>query len=114
MTTTHRPDALDLTKDNKVPYFMWDYRYTIRQIRETLSSSDERQRLRMMAKILRDARYEDVWKFISVKDLLREREELMRRLGRQRDFWEFMYKRWVKQGIVSDVEHPHTTSTKIP
>lgn len=75
---------------------MWDFGYTIRHIRQLLASTGERRRLSIMAKILRSARDEDVWKFISVQDFLREREMLMRCLGGQRDFWEFMYRRWGK------------------
>jgi len=104
---------LDLSRDDIVPYFMWDYRYTVGQIKEKLANGSESERLWLMAKIMRDARYSDVWKFISLQDFLKYRERLMRgRLGREKGFWEFMYSKWVEHGIVkenpSDDSNPST------
>jgi hypothetical protein len=80
---------------------MWDYQYTVGEIKKMLAEGDENQRLWLIAKIMRDARYSDVWKFISLQDFLNYRERLMRgRLGLQKDFWQFMYSRWIKLGIV--------------
>ncbi len=100
---------LDVSDDNAVPYFMWDYRFTVGQIKSIIRSDDDARRIWLMAKLLRDARYADVWKFISLDDFLRYREQLVPRLGRQRDFWEFLYSRWIKQGIVPDADNPHTS-----
>lgn len=91
---------LDLSRDDIVPYFMWDYRYTVGQIREMLATGEESKKIWLMAKILRDARYADVWKFITLEDFLAYRERLLPRLGRERKFWEFMYTQWLAHGIV--------------
>jgi len=94
---------LDVSRDDIVPYFMWDYRYTVGQIKDKLAQGTEAERLWLMAKIMRDARYCDVWKFISLQDFLTHREHLMRgRLGREKGFWEFMYSKWIEYGIVKD------------
>jgi hypothetical protein len=53
-----------------------------------------------MAKILREARYEDVWEFLSVDDLVRYWEQLAPRLGRRRAFWEFLLRKWRELGLV--------------
>jgi hypothetical protein len=53
-----------------------------------------------MAKILREARYEDVWEFLSVDDLVRHWEQLASRLGRRRAFWEFLLRKWRELGLV--------------
>lgn len=89
---------------------MWDYRYTVGQIKEMLAGENELQRIWLMAKILRDARYCDVWKFISLEDFLMYRERLMPRLGRQKEFWQFLYSRWIKYGIVQDDKNSKPTS----
>jgi len=103
---------LDLSRDDIVPYFMWDYRYTVGQIKEMLAADDEDQRIWLMAKIMRDARYSDVWKFISLKDFLKYRERLMNgHLGREKGFWQFMYSQWLKHGIVKDANDSHSSST---
>jgi len=97
---------LDVSRDDLVPYFMWDYRYTVGQIKEMLATGDESQRVWLIAKIMRDARYQDVWKFISLQDFLKYRERLMRgRLGWHKDFWQFMYSQWVKLGIVKEANN---------
>ena len=101
-------DLLDLSQEDDVPYFMWDYRYSLREIRSILRGDDARRRLWLMAKIMRDARYADVWKFLTLDEFLEYRNELLPRLGRQSAFWEFMYSRWVKQGIVADENHSHS------
>jgi hypothetical protein len=94
---------LDLSRDDIVPYFMWDYRYTVGQIKEILANGLESERIWLMAKIMRDARYSDVWKFMSLRDFLNYRERLMRgRLGREKGFWQFMYAKWVELGIVKE------------
>jgi hypothetical protein len=94
---------LDLSRDDIVPYFMWDYKLTVGEIKEKLAHGSEAERLWLMAKIMRDARYCDVWKFITLQDFLKYRERLMRgRLGREKGFWEFMYSKWMEYGIVKE------------
>jgi hypothetical protein len=93
---------LDVSHDETIPYFLWDYRYTVGQIKKILAEGSESQRVWLMAKIMRDARYCDVWKFISLRDFLKYREQIMPRLGRLRGFWQFLYSRWIKYGIISD------------
>lgn len=46
------------------PYFLWDETMTIGELRQILRSGKEEERLYYMAKILREARYEDVWEFL--------------------------------------------------
>lgn len=102
---------LDLSRLDAIPYFMWDYRYTVGKIKEMLAGENESQKIWLMAKILRDARYSDVWKFISLKDFLKYREQLMPRLGRQKQFWQFIYSHWIKYGIVSDDKNSDHNTT---
>jgi hypothetical protein len=100
---------LDISRDDIVPYFMWDYQYTVGQIKEMLAKGPESRRIWLMAKIMRDARYCDVWKFISLRDFLKYREELMRgRLGWKKKFWQFLYSRWIQYGIVKDDNGSHS------
>ncbi|MCI0697419.1 hypothetical protein L0337_36105 [candidate division KSB1 bacterium] len=102
---------LDVSRDDVVPYFMWDYQYTVGDIKKMLAEGDENQRLWLMAKIMRDARYSDVWKFISLQDFLKYRERLMQgRLGWKKGFWEFLYSSWIKYGIVKDGSNSNAIS----
>jgi hypothetical protein len=98
---------LDVSRDDIVPYFMWDYQYTVGQIKEMLANGDESDRIWLMAKIMRDARYKDVWKFMTLQDFLKYRERLMPRLGWFKGFWEFLYSRWIQYGIVKETATPN-------
>jgi hypothetical protein len=82
------------------PYFLRDEPLTIRQLREILRSGSEQERLAYMAKILREARYEDVWEFLSVDDLVRHWEQLAPCLGRRCAFWEFLLRKWRELGLL--------------
>lgn len=101
---------LDVSRDDAIPYFMWDYGYSVGQIRSMLAESNEAQRIWLMAKIMRDARYSDVWKFISLQDFLKYRDRLMSKLGREKSFWEFLYSRWIKQGIIPDAGNSNSSA----
>ena len=95
-----KPMTLDMRAEDCRPYFLWDEPLTIRQLREILRSRSEQERLAYMAKILREARYEDVWEFLSVDDLVRHWEQLAPRLGRRRAFWEFLLRKWRELGLL--------------
>lgn len=99
-----------MSEEDKIPYFMWDYGYTIREIKEILAGDDEPRKLQMMGKILRDARYADVWKFFGLREFLKYRKKLVPFAGRRRKFWEFMYNRWVQYRLIHDVENTHTSA----
>ena len=101
---------LDVSNDETIPYFMWDYRYTVGQIKNKLAKGNESERIWLMAKIMRDARYCDVWKFISLQDFLKYRDQLMARLGKMKGFWQFLYSKWVTYGIVQDDENPNISA----
>jgi len=88
---------------------MWDYQYTVGQIKHTLASGIETERIWLMAKILRDARYCDVWKFISLQDFLKYRQRLMQRLDREKGFWQFLYSRGIKYGLIPDENDTNPT-----
>lgn len=52
------------------PYFIWDYDISENRIREILLSGNETERLWLVGRILSHARYEDVWKYLKVKDIV--------------------------------------------
>ena len=50
-------------------YFLWDYDLTEKDIRRILSSGNETEKIWMMSRILSCARFEDVWKYLKVKEV---------------------------------------------
>lgn len=51
-------------------YFLWDYDLTADQVRSILRSGNETDRLWLTARILSSARYEDVWQYLTIKDIV--------------------------------------------
>lgn len=52
------------------PYFLWDYNLTDKNIREILDGRNEVEKIWIISRILTHARFEDVWKYITIKDLV--------------------------------------------
>jgi hypothetical protein len=53
------------------PYFLWDYDLTEADVRRILGEGDTSETLWLAARILESARYEDVWKYLTLADVRR-------------------------------------------
>ena len=51
------------------PYFLWDYDLTEADVHAVLQAGDEGERAWLMARILESARFEDVWKYVTLAEL---------------------------------------------
>lgn len=51
------------------PYFIWDYDLSEDDLRQILRSKDEQARIWVVTRLLESARYEDIWKYISLDEL---------------------------------------------
>lgn len=60
----------------------------------------ETQQDDLLAKLLREARDTDVWKFTSPDEVWRKWPDLSRHLGRRRKFWELLLECWQKEGLI--------------
>lgn len=92
--------STDLDNPEAVPYFLWDEPMTVQELRLRLQSSSHPEKVRLLAKILREARDTEVWKFTTLREVLRLWPELSRQLGRRRRFWEFLLNEWDRQGLI--------------
>jgi len=86
--------SLDLDDSGAVPYFLWDAPMTVGELRSRLRSADEPERVRLLGKILREARDPDVWHFTTPSEVVALWPQLERYLGRRRAFWQFLLERW--------------------
>ena len=71
------------------PAFLWDEPLTRDDLEKLLASQNEEESLYYAAKILREARFEEVWNYLSPDFLAAHWEKLRWRLGRRKKFWEF-------------------------
>ena len=92
--------STDLDNEDAVPYFLWDDPMTVRELRRTLADSSPPARLRMLGKILREARDTDVWKFTTPQEVQDLWPAVARHLGRRRVFWEDLLAAWREQGLI--------------
>ena len=83
------------------PDFLWDERMTRDDLKKLLSSGNEEERIYYTAKILREARFEEVWDYISPAFLSSYWEKLGGKLGRRKGFWEFFYVTWRRHGLIA-------------
>jgi hypothetical protein len=94
------PLSTDLRNPDAIPYFLWDEPMTVREIQSRLRTSSQPERLRLLAKILREARDTEVWLFTSPDEVARSWRNLAGQLGRRRPFWEFLLAEWRRQGLL--------------
>lgn len=83
-----------------VPYFLWDEPVTVAEFVRRLRSASAAEQTRLLAKLLREARDTDVWKFTTPEEVERRWPKLSPRLGRRRGFWEFLLGRWRQEGLI--------------
>lgn len=90
----------DLRRADERPYFLWDEELTVRELREALHGQDESERLRLLAKLLREARDDEVWQLVTPADVAAALPRVAHRLGRRRAFWEFLIAGWRADGLL--------------
>ncbi len=52
------------------PYFLWDYNITQDKVRAILRGNNETERLWLTGRILTHARFEDVWQYLNISDIV--------------------------------------------
>lgn len=90
----------ELDKPNSIPYFLWDQPMTVAEVRNVLREGDDVEKYRMLGKILREARDRDVWKFITPSEVIANWDQVSPYLGRRRQFWEFLFGIWKREGLI--------------
>ena len=97
----HPGISMDTEAAEAVPYFNWDTPVTNAELREVLRTGSEAERLPWIARIMREAKYEDVWRYVSLpRDILPAWDRLARMLGRRRSFWQFLIDEWNRAGLL--------------
>jgi hypothetical protein len=90
----------ELERADAQPYFAWDEPMTVAGLRERLASGREDEQLAWTARILRDARFDDVWRFLTVARVSAAWPRLAPRLWRRRAFWTWILDRWRADGLI--------------
>jgi len=82
------------------PYFLWDVGVTEEELRQRLRLDDPDIRAQWQGRIMREARFEEVWDYLTLAEVLQDWPRIVRHLGRSRAFWEFLLDGWKRQGLL--------------
>jgi hypothetical protein len=93
--------STDLDNPRAIPYFLWDEPMNVAQLKTKLLTESCAERTRLLAKILREARDTDVWKFTTLNEVQQLWPDLYRHLGRRRAFWEFLLEQWRIEDLIA-------------
>ena len=93
--------TVDLRDSGSVPYFCWDRNVTVAELRAILADSSHPERIPLMRVLLREARPDEVWAFVSPQTIVADWEILSPGLGRRRAFWQWLLERWRALGYLA-------------
>lgn len=73
---------------------------TVAELKEKLASASDEERMRLLGKVLREARDTDVWFFTTPQEVVLQWNRIERHLGRRRAFWKFLVAQWRELGLI--------------
>ena len=83
------------------PGWLWDRDLSVDEVRGILGDRQEPRRLELLAALLREARPDEVWRWVTPHEVAADLDSLAPRLGRQRDFWVWLFDGWRARGYLS-------------
>ncbi len=92
--------STELHSPASTPYFLWDEPMTVAEFKTKLASASEGERMRLLGKVLREARDTDVWFFTTPQEVVFHWDKIERHLGRRRGFWTFLVTQWQELGLI--------------
>jgi hypothetical protein len=84
------------------PYFLWDCELTLEQFRARLTDPDPEVRAYLIAKLMRQAKPDDVFTFVSLSEVRAHWSRVEPQLGDTRAFWTWLLELWKEPGFVVD------------
>jgi hypothetical protein len=76
------------------PYFLWDLDMTLAEFERRLRESDREGRAYLVGKLMRQARPDDVFTFVTVSEIVALWPAIERYLGREKAFWRWLLGYW--------------------
>jgi hypothetical protein len=86
-----------LTDPQGRPYFLWDCEMTLDELRGALRDPEPAARAYLVAKLIRQAKPDDVLSLVSLEEILKLWDRVEGRLGTARPFWWWLLGRWAEQ-----------------
>jgi len=76
------------------PYFLWDDQMSLDVFKANLAHRELVVRAYFIGKLMRQAKPDDVFTFVTLRDVEEHWPALERYLGNTRDFWSWLLERW--------------------
>jgi hypothetical protein len=76
------------------PYFLWDEDITLDMFRARLADPDVEVRAYYLGKLMRQAKPDDVFTFVTLREVRELFPLVVRYLGRTREFWTWVLDQW--------------------
>lgn len=83
-----------LTDPQGHPYFLWDSAMTLDEFRRGLQDPNLEVRAYLVGKLMRQAKPDDVFTFVSTREIRALWLRLQRYLGQSREFWTWLLDAW--------------------
>jgi hypothetical protein len=83
----------DQPAQSQRPYFIWDYDLTEEDVHRILRGDNEVEKAWLITRILEYAKWEDIWRYLTVDDVRENFERLMMK-PYQRDLWAYALEVW--------------------
>ena len=58
--------------DSNHPYFLWDYNLTEADVHRLLKEGNRDTKIWLISRILSSAKFEDIWKYVTLKEVVKE------------------------------------------
>lgn len=82
------------------PWFLWDVDITEEEFRLRLRHPDPAIRAQWQGCLMREGRFDDVCRYVTLEEVLRDWPRIRRHLGRMRPFWDFLIEGWRADGLI--------------
>jgi hypothetical protein len=80
------------------PYFLWDYDLSEEEVFAILRGENEVEKAWLITRILEYARWDDIWRYLTLDDLRENWERLRFRWPQDRELWAYALERWTAHG----------------
>jgi len=75
-------------------YFFWDYDISDDQVRHMLRHGSPAEKAWIITRILEYAKWDDIWRYLTVKDIRQNFDRLCFRRSQDRELWAYALDRW--------------------
>ncbi len=100
MSRAQRRLGTDLHDPETRPWFLWDEDMSVRELREIFAIESHPRWIELAAKVMREARDDQVWLFLPLSRVVARYQDIAPRLGRRKTFWDYLLHAWRRRGLI--------------